>query len=235
MVKYLKEISPKPQSRTSNSMLNPIFLCAALFTLFAPQNTTSPKQVTAETSAHLHCNYNHAAKHWQNSLFVLPQGEDVWFWSPERLTWQDYQGKADYALEDIAAITSSGIVSWKGCKNGKIDFEVRAYFDKTQSWVKPEAYTTYHLAHEQGHFDITEIYARRLDIALKERAFECGQEEDFEDFINDFLEDWQRTEKQYDIDSGFSTKPVQQALWLGKVKSELERSYIYANTSPFEE
>ena len=216
-------------------MLNPIALCAAFFTLFAPRSTSIQPLQTA-VAAHSHCAYNHAAaRHKRPDPFVLPQGEDVWFWSPERLNWLDYQGKADYALEDIAALTSSGIVSWKGCKNGKIDFEIRAYFDKTQSWVKPEAYTSYHLAHEQGHFDITEIYARRLDIALKEHSFECGQEDEFEDFINAFLEDWQHTEKQYDLDSGFSTKPAQQAIWLTKVKNEIERSYIYANTNPFEE
>ena len=218
-------------------MLNPFSLCAAFIALFTPQNTvnTTQKQTAALYTNHAHCHYNHAAKRRIDDPFVLPEGEDVWFWTAERLNWHDYQGTADYALGDVAALTSSGIVSWKGCKNGKIDFEIRAYFDKKQSWVKPEAYTTYHLAHEQGHFDITEIYSRRLDIALKERGFVCGEEEQFEDFINAFLEDWQRSEKQYDIDSGFSTKPAQQLIWLEKIRAELARQSIYANSNPFEE
>jgi hypothetical protein len=220
-------------------MLNPISLCVTVFALLAPQHLqTAPKSLqTQQTTAQhaTHCTYNHGSTaHRAFDFFELPANEAVWFWSPERLTWQDYQGEANYHLEDVAALTSSGIVSWKGCKNGKIDFEIRAYLDKKESWVKPEAYTSYHLSHEQGHFDITEIYARRLDVALKERAFDCGEEEEFEEFINLFLEDWQRTQKQYDLDSGFSTYPTQQAIWLEKIRNEIARNTIYAHTNPFE-
>ena len=148
----------------------------------------------------------------------IKRGKDNIYWSIDRkLVWSDYQGIADYSHKELSAITSSGIVSSKGCKDGKIDYEIHALFEKDQSWVKPEAYTTYHLKHEQGHFDITEVYARLLEIQLKEHSFVCGEEQEFEEFISEFLEMWEATQRRYDDETHNSMKPDEQGVWLERI------------------
>ncbi len=44
-----------------------------------------------------------------------------------------------------------------------------AFFDRQRSWVKNEAKLDYVLRHEQGHFDIFEVYTRKIRKALSEK------------------------------------------------------------------
>lgn len=143
-------------------------------------------------------------------------------WDAERkLSWDDFQGKPDYNFDDVSALTSSGIIHYKGCEDGKIIYKVQAYFEKNYSWVKPEAYTNHHLAHEQIHFDITELYARKLRKALEQRDFKCGEEERFDAFVANFLRKWQMAQIKYDNQTHYSMKPAIQNEWKYLVAMEL--------------
>ena len=143
-------------------------------------------------------------------------------WDQERrLSWDDFQGAPDYNFEDVSALTSSGVIHYKGCEDGKIIYKVQAYFEKKYSWVKPEAYTNYHLTHEQIHFDITELYARKLRKALAAREFQCGQEADFDAFVASFLKKWQQAQIKYDLNTHYSMRPKKQKEWQYLVAMEL--------------
>lgn len=147
---------------------------------------------------------------------------DVLYWSDDyRLSWDDFEGKPRYDHENISALTSSGIVHYKGCKDGVIIYKVLAYFEKNESWVKAEALTDHHLTHEQLHFDITELYARKLRKILSEREFVCGQEQEFEDFVGKFLDNWGMMQQAYDYSSRHSMDKAIQKDWYYKVAMEL--------------
>jgi len=129
---------------------------------------------------------------------------DIIYWTEgHRLTWDDFEGTPRYDHDEISAITASGIVHYKGCKDGHINYKIQAYFEKNDSWVKAEALTDHHLKHEQIHFDITELYARRLRKSLSQRKFKCGEEMAFEQYINAFLSNWQSEQGNYDINKFF--------------------------------
>lgn len=143
-------------------------------------------------------------------------------WDEDRpLSWNDFQGEPDYNYDQVSALTSSGIIHYKGCENGKIIYKVQAYFEKNYSWVKPEAYTNHHLAHEQIHFDITELYARKLKKALAKREFKCGEEARFDAFVANFLKKWQKAQINYDSQTHYSMKPKKQNEWKYLVAMEL--------------
>ena len=147
---------------------------------------------------------------------------DMIYWSKERkLTWDDFQGQPDYNYADVSALTSSGILHFKGCENGKIIYKVEAYFEKKQSWFKEEAHTDHHLQHEQIHFDITELYARKLRNALETKEFKCGQEEEFDSFVRNFLNKWQAAQINYDLYTHYSMRKRQQGEWKHRVAMEL--------------
>lgn len=148
---------------------------------------------------------------------------DIIYWSPEhRLTWSDFEGTPAYDRDNVSAMTSSGIVQYSGCQEGKIIYKVQAYFEKNESWVKSEALTAHHLNHEQIHFDITELYARRLRKALSDRDFKCGEEVAFETYVGNFLRNWEVEQKAYDLITQHSLDSEKQQEWYYKIAMELD-------------
>ena len=157
---------------------------------------------------------------------------DIIYWDTDRrLSWSDFEGTPRYDYESISALTSSGIVHYKGCKNDKIIYKVRAYFEKKESWVKEEARTKHHLTHEQLHFDITELYARKLRKALADRQFSCGEEEEFEEFVSNFLENWQYDQRAFDIHTRHSLDKIRQREWFFRVGMEMSVFNDYKDDS----
>ncbi len=149
---------------------------------------------------------------------------DIIYWTSDyKLTWADFEGAPNYkhTYKDVSAITFSGIVDYRGCEDGKIIYKIKAYFEKKNSWVKSIGQNDHTLEHEQIHFDITELYARKLRKALSEKMFVCGQEVAFEAFVNDFLKGWQKMQEDYDGETGYSNKHKEQEEWIRKVRMEL--------------
>lgn len=150
------------------------------------------------------------------------KGANTIYWSDDRkLTWDDFQGNPDYNYADVSALTSSGIIHLKGCEDGKIIYKIKAYFEKQHSWFKPEAKTNHHLAHEQIHFDITELYARKLEQALAKHDFNCEQQEEFQAVVNEYLGKWQSAQINYDLFTHYSMKRKRQQTWKHRVAMEL--------------
>src|SRR5437762_14185894 len=81
-------------------------------------------------------------------------------WSSEKkLSWSDYLAEP-FQTSDAAAITSTAIGIEYHVKNSRFGYSITCRFSKTRSWGRYK--TEYILEHEQGHFDITEIYAGKL-------------------------------------------------------------------------
>lgn len=150
------------------------------------------------------------------------ESSDIIYWSENyKLNWSDFQANPRTDYQNFSALTSSGIVHYTGCENGIISYKVRAYFEKHESWVKDEARTEHHLNHEQIHFDITELYARKLRKLLSKHNFECGQEEQFELFVKNALDAWQQEQRNFDILTRHSLDKQQQKEWYYRVAMEL--------------
>ena len=82
-----------------------------------------------------------------------------------KLGWADFKG-APPGSKRVAATTASGI-SYSYTTTGskgvyKLDYKVTAYFYPWQSWYHRELCDSVVLSHEQLHFDISELYARRM-------------------------------------------------------------------------
>src|SRR5262245_30641208 len=84
--------------------------------------------------------------------------------SDYKLKWEDFLGKVD-SLSTYGAV-SNVLIKFSFHNNDK-DFTYKIYcaFNKRTSWVRIP--TCDGLIHEQGHFDIGEIFARKLRQAVK--------------------------------------------------------------------
>ena len=104
-------------------------------------------------------------------LIEIPDDKKKIIWNQNyQLEWTDFKGKVDQK-SDYGAITSSGISTSYEFKKDSILFKVIAVFYKQDSWTKESLQSELGLKHEQVHFDITEIAARRLRKRLREEVF----------------------------------------------------------------
>ena len=145
--------------------------------------------------------------------------QDTVYWHPDRpLTWAQFRGvppaaPGPLAAESRCALAYSG--SARG-QNGKLRFDlrVRTYFLPADSWVRPDRRTARLLAHEQLHFDIAELYARRLHQQFDRATFTAQNYAARSRKV--FEENWrayQAYQRQYDAETDHGLKTEAQARW----------------------
>lgn len=96
----------------------------------------------------------------------------------EKLTWAMFKGKPEH-VGNFVASTNSGISLSFGVRTiaGEVtvDYTVQSYFYPNRSWYHTEKVNNLILSHEQTHFDISELFARKLrkkfNALPKNRAF----------------------------------------------------------------
>lgn len=149
-------------------------------------------------------------------------------WSASRkLNWQDFKSQPDRNASN-AALTSSKIIFNYGYGSNKgFTFTINCVFDKNSSWGKIK--TDYILSHEQGHFDIAEIYARKLNKALKAYSFDAKTvAKDIPSLYKNLMQEEADLQNQYDNETDYSRDKPQQAIWLTKIQHDLDKLKEYA-------
>jgi hypothetical protein len=152
-------------------------------------------------------------------------------WSANRpLVLADFEGRPRPG-ESHAALTSATMVAKVACRSNQFTGSVQAAFDPTRSWVRdPATMTAKLLHHEQLHFDITEVYARRLRQKLTSANIPCAQlGPTFERLSQGVYADWEKAESQYDVDTNHGLKPAQQAQWDAQVQQQLAELAAFAD------
>jgi hypothetical protein len=150
-----------------------------------------------------------------------------------RLSWQDFQGVPP---EDAAnaALTSSGILINFNYNNRSLSYNITCNFDKTKSWGRIR--NDHILAHEQGHFDITEIHARKLYKSLKAYRFrQSTVSNDIHEIYQGIVNDLQQMQNDYDRETDHSRNLYQQKIWLDKIQAELRNYEDYAGYAKLNE
>lgn len=141
-----------------------------------------------------------------------------------QLTWADFAGPIDQN-SDFAAVTY-WLLSYRygGVdQNGKIEnLQVKAQFEQDKSWVRKNIKEIRLLQHEQLHFDIAELWARKLRKSLKTQRFPANNYKPaIETIFNEHLEGCRAMQKQYDKESDHYFNKEQQLYWEGYVAGAL--------------
>lgn len=148
-------------------------------------------------------------------------------WSPSRkLTWEDFKAPPDAASTN-AALTSSSINVEFGYDEEELQFNIKCSFDKNKSWVRIRNNTI--LLHEQGHFDIAELHARKLNKALKAYHFNAKTvSNDVNRIYDSVMTLHHAAQNEYDKETDFSRNKEKQTLWLKKIADDLQGLKTYA-------
>lgn len=157
----------------------------------------------------------------------LPRQHLIEWNAARKLTWDDFKA-APSAGSPNAALTSSSINIEFGYDENGMQYAIKCRFDKNRSWVKVRTVTV--LTHEQGHFDIAELHARKLNKALTRYVFNGKTVNDDVNKIYDTLmEAHHAYQNQYDQETNFSRNKEKQEVWNKQIASELKALNAFAD------
>ncbi len=148
-------------------------------------------------------------------------------WNETRpLVWKDYPmiklrgGKKGLALTSVKHSVVGKM------ENGGPDFDVKVYFIDKDSWTTDSTNQNL-LAHEQLHFDIGELYRRKIQQKVK-RLRDTGEKQKaiYRYAIKKLLSDFRIFSREYDKVTRHGTLSSEQQKWKNKVGEELNRLHL---------
>ncbi len=168
-------------------------------------------------------------------LFLLPlfasaqeANEELLEWSTFRkLTWNDYKAKPN-PLSDAAATTTTYLSIEYKISSSNFSFKIKSLFSKDRSWGRHK--DNYILSHEQGHFDIAEIFARKLHKKMSEYTFsKRTYQKDLKKIYEEVTNEKEQMQNDYDRETRHSIDKEKQSEWLKKIAALLQQHESWAD------
>ncbi|MES2702177.1 MAG: DUF922 domain-containing protein [Bacteroidota bacterium] len=165
-------------------------------------------------------------------LVCLQVNAQLIHWRSDRpLTWDDYMGKPDFKSRGVVA--TSWQVYYKTVYSTHDSIAVKMYcsFNCFRSWKSSLYLPAALLKHEQLHFDIAELYTRRIRRALSEfhkkhqRPFKSTNS--IHGLTAPEYKRLHRYQRQYDRETKRSQDQAKQEEWNKRVARELEELKAY--------
>lgn len=170
-------------------------------------------------------------------LVYVQDNEPVLSWDASyKLSWSDFKDKPNRNSSAVA-ITASGITFGFSIiqtdKNDVVSFtsEVHAHFYPEQSWYKIERADNHILGHEQLHFDITELYARKFRYRINQLKVSNSLRRQLKKIHNAINAELSQMQNEYDDETDFSRNFKSQAKWKIYVDTELKKFSKYKSVS----
>lgn len=175
------------------------------------------------------------------TLAILFTGSIIYGFKPERavrdlvewtdttkVKWDDYKG----GITDTAKVASSncGIYCIPQVLGDSATITLIAYMDRNKSWVSKRHADNLFLKHEQGHFDLTEAYARKLRKKIsKIRPARENFTAEVKKFYNWAWEDLQKQQSAYDKATEEGAIDFAQRVWDTQIQNLLMENKEYAS------
>ena len=153
--------------------------------------------------------------------------DDTMAWRDHyKLSWLNFKGQPE-PNSTAVAVTASGITfgySLKRIDNKIVSFNanVEAHFYPNKSWYLKDKGNAHILAHEQLHFDITELYARKFRQQLAELEVNQNIKAQMNALHNAINEAVSKTQKRYDQETMHSMNIEKQKEWEVFIGKELK-------------
>lgn len=168
-----------------------------------------------------------------SSFLWVQNDEPVLSWrESNKLSWSDFKAHPDNKLSAVA-ITASGITfGFSVTQTDKnqvtsFDTDVSAHFYPEKSWFKPELADNYLLDHEQLHFDITELHARKFREQITKLKNLSTVKQDLRYLNESINRALARMQNTYDDESDYSRNEEAQAKWQAYINTELAKVAKY--------
>jgi superfamily II DNA helicase RecQ len=164
--------------------------------------------------------------------YDINQSENFILWGVKDIDWSDFSGKPDLNSIDIAHLSYTLEMDSKYKTKDSLLCIVSAVFNKSESWTKSNS--SYILEHERLHFDISELYARKIRKKLKERYFiEISLIKDINEIYLTYKNELKIRQRNYDSETNHSIDKVQQEKWDKKIREELLQLNMFRSPQVF--
>jgi Bacterial protein of unknown function (DUF922) len=149
--------------------------------------------------------------------------QDSIHWSPfYKLKWEDFKAKPD-SSSTHGAISVCSITYECTYINDTPYCKVYCFFKELRSWSKYKDLGSL-LNHEQGHFDIAELFARKLRKSFSDYKINYNTvRSDIRSIFKKVISDRTAYDKLYDSETDFSRKNQIQIHWNKKIRMEIEK------------
>ena len=159
---------------------------------------------------------------WAN--IALNQEESLICWKEDHLLkWSDFQGIPDHSSpwNAVCAASIKVVGYWD---SGLPNFEITNCFDKKMSWTK-DTTSISSLTHEQLHFDIAEIHARKMRKAVDSLRMEgVNGFDQYSIVVRSILGMRNKVDSLFDLETAHGIYEDQQELWFRKTREDLGQS-----------
>lgn len=164
-----------------------------------------------------------------STLNPLNLEEEKISWNEEyKLTWSDFKA-TQQSINGSVASTSSGIAyavtyTYDASKN-IVDYstQVSCNFYPYKSWYNKKDSSAYILKHEQTHFDISELFARKL----KKQFSEINEKKNIDKKLTKIFykveEERQKTQIEFDNETNHSINKIQEKEWETYIVTQLKK------------
>ena len=157
----------------------------------------------------------------------LARHEAVPWSASRRLTWDDFRGVPPTSDPERAAETAYSLFHALDCRGKAFEFRVVAAVLPRQSWVRPailsnSAQNSRTLRHEQTHFDLSEVYARRMRRYFAELRDPCTKtESELEAQSDKLIRDEAAAQRRYDEETSHGRIAARQVSWDADVARQI--------------
>ncbi len=160
------------------------------------------------------------------STTPVNETEEFITWTNDRLlTWEDFKCEPRTGTDAVASTSTSLGIAYQ-LVDGQLSYDITCNFSKVKSWGLMK--TDYILAHEQGHFDITEIFARKLYEALQNYDFNKKTfKRDISEIYQSIVKQKEEFQKMYDGQTDHSRNRKAQYEWLEKIQKLIEETEAF--------
>ncbi len=140
------------------------------------------------------------------------------------LSWDDFKGVVNAPHDESAAATycSIGFKTNTPAPGAKPEIVVYNSFYINRSWVREDAKIQSILDHEQGHFDLCEIYTRKLKSMVAHFDLDSpGAKNVLMDIYAQVSSEYETRQQAYELETTHGTNLAEQRRWQRIIGSEL--------------
>lgn len=168
-------------------------------------------------------------------LSAFSNESEIIQWSEtKKLSWTDFKGPIEVD-SDAAAVTASGITFSYAIRKTDdritgFDAHAEAHFYTENSWFIKDRCNDHILAHEQLHFDITELYVRIFRYRLKQLEVSQNIKRQLNTLHEEINKELSEMQFLYDTQSQNSINKEEQAKWNAYVAENLKKFEAYKSS-----
>lgn len=166
-----------------------------------------------------------------STAWMLPQPDDTLIYHDNnvKLRWKDYKATPDPDFGAIAVSYVGFRMSYKGtARQDSLIVIVESFFDPKISWTKPDT-TAYTLTHEQLHFDITELYSRKLKLSIQNATLTYKNYQSvMRELERAAHKDMNTADSIYEVATDYSRNATEQKKWNENIAADLKNMSTYA-------